>query len=172
MSGDDDLGSFFAEINEIEVDPSNLQTPSVIHENDNQSLTQSVKQPIKQTVKSTPQVVVVAAAAPQVIEKPSHAIYTYDVPADVIQSSRTFEEELAMSQFYDTSGAFGTNQISQIHVIQPVIPKQDKKFVRTGGNETWVDDSLNEWPENDFRIFVGDLGKTSDINRYRKMYYS
>ena len=23
---------------------------------------------------------------------------------------------------------------------------------------TWVDDSLSEWPENDFRIFVGNLG--------------
>ena len=36
--------------------------------------------------------------------------------------------------------------------------KQNKKFVRTGADKVWIDDTLNEWPENDFRLFVGDLG--------------
>ena len=31
--------------------------------------------------------------------------------------------------------------------------------MRTGGGETWVDDSLKDWPDNDFRLFVGDLAK-------------
>lgn len=44
-------------------------------------------------------------------------------------------------------------------VAQPFIaPQQNKKFVRTGGGEKWVDPTLNEWPENDFRLFIGDLG--------------
>lgn len=30
--------------------------------------------------------------------------------------------------------------------------------MRTGGGDVWVDPTLNEWPENDFRLFVGDLG--------------
>ncbi len=29
---------------------------------------------------------------------------------------------------------------------------------RAAGGEKWWDPTLTEWPENDFRIFVGDLG--------------
>lgn len=44
-------------------------------------------------------------------------------------------------------------------VSQPFIPIQkNKKYIRAGGGNSWVDPTLNEWPENDFRIFVGDLG--------------
>jgi hypothetical protein len=34
-----------------------------------------------------------------------------------------------------------------------------KPHVRSAAGETWIDPSLNEWPENDFRIFVGNLDK-------------
>lgn len=34
----------------------------------------------------------------------------------------------------------------------------DKKLVRHAAGETWVDETLAEWDDNDFRIFVGDLG--------------
>jgi len=30
--------------------------------------------------------------------------------------------------------------------------------VRKAGGKVWKDSSLSEWPENDFRIFVGNLG--------------
>jgi hypothetical protein len=44
-------------------------------------------------------------------------------------------------------------------VQQPFIPIQkNKKFVRAGGGDFWIDPTLNEWPEHDFRLFVGDLG--------------
>ena len=33
-----------------------------------------------------------------------------------------------------------------------------KSLARKAGGERWEDSSLAEWPENDFRIFVGDLG--------------
>ena len=32
-------------------------------------------------------------------------------------------------------------------------------FVRKAADETWVDETLQEWPDNDYRIFVGDLAK-------------
>ncbi|KAK3246366.1 hypothetical protein CYMTET_44091 [Cymbomonas tetramitiformis] len=35
---------------------------------------------------------------------------------------------------------------------------EKKKHFRTAAGERWVDDTLAEWPENDHRIFVGDLG--------------
>lgn len=35
--------------------------------------------------------------------------------------------------------------------------KSKKPRIRTAAGKTWVDESLNEWPENDYRIFVGNL---------------
>lgn len=40
--------------------------------------------------------------------------------------------------------------------------KVDKKTVRQAGGITWEDHSLADWPEDDFRIFCGDLG--NDVN--------
>lgn len=36
-----------------------------------------------------------------------------------------------------------------------------KAHVRTAAGQTWVDPTLDEWPENDFRIFVGNLDPTT-----------
>ncbi len=33
-----------------------------------------------------------------------------------------------------------------------------KKNLRVGGGRVWEDSTLNDWPDNDFRLFVGDLG--------------
>ncbi|GLC63316.1 hypothetical protein PLESTF_000023300 [Pleodorina starrii] len=40
-----------------------------------------------------------------------------------------------------------------------------KVLLREAGGQKWVDPTLNEWPDNDFRIFVGDLGNevTDDL---------
>lgn len=40
--------------------------------------------------------------------------------------------------------------------------KVDKKTIRQAGGSTWEDQSLADWPEDDFRIFCGDLG--NDVN--------
>jgi hypothetical protein len=50
------------------------------------------------------------------------------------------------------------------------MPKQDKTFVRTGAGEVWVDDTLKDWPENDYRIFVGDLGKETNTEMLAKIF--
>lgn len=60
---------------------------------------------------------------------------------------------------------------------QPYIsdnPKKRKKFLRTAAGEVWEDETLSEWPDNDYRIFVGDLGNdvTTEMlarafNRYK-----
>lgn len=38
-------------------------------------------------------------------------------------------------------------------VVKPAVP-----LPRVAGGERWYDATLTEWPENDFRIFVGNLG--------------
>jgi hypothetical protein len=48
-------------------------------------------------------------------------------------------------------------------------------FVRMAAGDVWKDDSLKEWPENDFRIFVGDLAKdvtTDHLARHFQIYKS
>ena len=40
----------------------------------------------------------------------------------------------------------------------PNINKRQKKLVRKVGTETWVDDTLDDWANNDFRIFCGNMG--------------
>ncbi|XP_026482752.1 RNA-binding protein 42-like [Ctenocephalides felis] len=36
--------------------------------------------------------------------------------------------------------------------------KKNKKLIRTAGGQTWEDPSLQDWEDDDFRIFCGDLG--------------
>ena len=36
--------------------------------------------------------------------------------------------------------------------------KKKKALPRVAAGERWLDATLAEWPENDYRIFVGDLG--------------
>ncbi|XP_011197111.1 RNA-binding protein 42 [Zeugodacus cucurbitae] len=40
--------------------------------------------------------------------------------------------------------------------------KKDRKTVRVAGGTVWEDSSLADWPDDDFRIFCGDLG--NDVN--------
>lgn len=40
--------------------------------------------------------------------------------------------------------------------------KKDRKTVRVAGGQTWEDQSLGDWADDDFRIFCGDLG--NDVN--------
>ncbi|KAL1923802.1 uncharacterized protein VTP21DRAFT_8782 [Calcarisporiella thermophila] len=37
--------------------------------------------------------------------------------------------------------------------------KKKKKVMRVAGGEIWEDPTMEEWDENDFRLFCGDLGK-------------
>jgi len=40
----------------------------------------------------------------------------------------------------------------------PTRPKASDQAVRHAGGKTWRDDSLDLWPEGDFRLFAGNLG--------------
>ena len=61
--------------------------------------------------------------------------------------------------------------------MQAAGPKDAKKkppaVPRKAGGEVWWDPTLTEWPPNDFRIFVGDMGNevnddvlTKAFNKY------
>jgi len=46
--------------------------------------------------------------------------------------------------------------------------KQNKKQVRAGGGDIWTDDTLNDWPDNDYRLFIGDIGKDVSADMLEK----
>ena len=39
-----------------------------------------------------------------------------------------------------------------------MLNKRKKKTIRKGGQQVWVDETLEEWAENDYRIFCGNMG--------------
>jgi len=43
--------------------------------------------------------------------------------------------------------------------------KKKKRTLRAGAGNTWEDPTLEQWPDNDFRLFCGDLGNevTDDL---------
>lgn len=45
------------------------------------------------------------------------------------------------------------------HVGSSSLGQQKMGVVRKAAGKVWVDTQLSDWPENDFRIFVGNLGK-------------
>ena len=57
-----------------------------------------------------------------------------------------------------------TEEEQNLKVIKNKLSKREEKMnnnwriYRKGAGIIWQDESLNEWPENDYRIFVGDLG--------------
>ena len=52
------------------------------------------------------------------------------------------------------------------------INKRKKKMLRKAGESAWIDETLDEWEENDFRIFCGNMGNevTDDVltNAFKK----
>ena len=76
-----------------------------------------------------------------------------NLPKSSLEESETEEEK-----------EINDEQIQNIKEKNPKLSKREEKMknnwriYRKGAGMIWQDESLNEWPENDYRIFVGDLG--------------
>lgn len=180
----DDLGSFFAEISTIEESVA-VSAP-----------VESASADVLEIATVAPGPVVVQS---QVISKPAeiksqvekHAVYTYDF-ADV-KPSRTENPTVDPYAHYTSIATSSSSSSSSFHpshpshhsyshfnqpsepVAPPMAPRQNKTFVRSAAEEVWVDETLAEWPENDYRIFVGDLGKevtTEHLAKHFQIYKS
>lgn len=107
-----------------------------------------------------------------------HPVYTYSFTPSASSSSSSSSFPDSISPPVPSSSAFQNNTFSfkppapsvpygqssgnnnQSAPLPPGMPcGTDKKFVRKAADEIWVDDTLKEWPDNDYRIFVGDLAK-------------
>ena len=56
-----------------------------------------------------------------------------------------------------TNGSSGPQGVTSSSENNNGQGQNSSKHVRTAGGKTWVDHSLDDWPDNDFRIFVGNL---------------
>ena len=52
--------------------------------------------------------------------------------------------------------------LAQPEPVSKANEAEDKKHLRYAAGQVWEDKTLAEWPENDFRIHVGNLGKEVD----------
>jgi RNA recognition motif-containing protein len=176
----DDLMGFFSEINKIEDSVVSSISDVVADVNPNVTVFSKPK-----VISKKPEMTVTKA-----IESSSSScpVYTYDfgpsennlgtqsaveinqLPSQYTKLLNTFESTASSSSSSSSSSL--SIQPSLSYVPLPSIPRQNKKFVRTGAGEIWVDDSLNEWPENDYRIFVGDLAKEVTTDTLAKHFQS
>ena len=64
----------------------------------------------------------------------------------------------------ETEKSFQEKSQSQLSQENKKLSKREEKMkenwriYRKGAGVIWQDESLNEWPENDYRMFIGDLG--------------
>mmetsp|Transcript_29294 Transcript_29294/g.28038 ORF Transcript_29294/g.28038 Transcript_29294/m.28038 type:complete len:346 (+) Transcript_29294:190-1227(+) len=90
------------------------------------------------------------------------SVSSYSHPTAVVQHPPT--STLNLSLHSTASSWTGTSTAA------PPMPKSTKTFIRTGAGEIWTDDSLKDWPDNDYRIFVGDLGKETTTEMLAKIF--
>jgi hypothetical protein len=157
----DDLGSFFAEISNIE---ESINTTSHVDQNQHISPPITVQQ--SQTIISKPAEILSKSEINLQQTHSSHPIYTYDFGND---------DRLATNNDINAHSQHPLQTAQTPPVALPQVPRQNKTFVRVGAGEVWTDDTLNEWPENDYRIFVGDLGKeinTEHLAKHFQIYKS
>ena len=172
---DDIIGSFFDELKELD---------AVVAVAENEAVDSSVVDLQAATTTSAPVLVSKVISKPAEIVKRSaqdnvQAVYSYEIDPRVAASSedynRNVSQEPTSSHYSYTPSQYSAPPPPPPPIAQPTVPKQNKVFVRAAAGEVWVDDSLNDWPENDFRIFVGDLAKevnTEHLAAHFQMYKS
>ncbi|KAK9836561.1 hypothetical protein WJX74_003125 [Apatococcus lobatus] len=111
----------------------------------------------------------VPAQAPAHQELNPHSLYVQQL----------FSEQTGRGAGKSAPGHMGKEQPSQEKLadIKAAFEKEKKGKIkqkavpRLAGGEKWWDSSLLEWPENDFRIFVGDLGNETNDDVLAKAFH-
>jgi hypothetical protein len=129
MAEEDDLDAFFDEVEEV--------AEQVVKETKNNS--QEVEEPPPKKPKIVRGVVVAAASAAAsnvTVNQPiaSSIPPTTDIPPPPPPAATT------------------------VPIPPPPPPGSKKPHIRQAAGKTWEDQKLADWPDNDFRLFVGNLG--------------
>lgn len=65
---------------------------------------------------------------------------------------------ITKSGYAGPAGSTGSHPVTKETEGENAPKKKTKKVVRAAGGEVWEDHSLEDWDDNDFRLFAGDLG--------------
>ena len=113
----------------------------------------------------------VVAAAQPVYKYPEDERYVRASISGFVSLHQALDREMAASQ-EPLASAFSFTSSAASKPL-PYLPRQSKDVIRTAAGEVWEDNTLNgepklptltrsrvaDWPDNDYRLFVGDLGK-------------
>lgn len=158
---EDELGSFFAEIDQIEA------TVAEDGPQEQETSTIGSKRPRTDELPAVPATVSYSKPA----EIKNHTVYTYDYsalenPEPEPYYAASYDYSHAVASESAGLAAYSTNTQSSA----PVQLRTNKPCVRKAADEVWVDESLKEWPDNDFRVFVGDIGKDITTEQLAKAF--
>lgn len=134
-----------------------------------------------EVVTSPPQAVLSAKPtlyAPPKLSASTQASTTQSVDFMALQSE--VEKKLKKLKNEKVSAELAISQGKASSALQSMGPddykrkgSKNRKLMRTAGGQTWEDSSLSDWPDDDFRIFCGDLGNdvtdellTRTFNKY------
>jgi len=62
------------------------------------------------------------------------------------------------------------NKAKAIAALRETKKKEKSIHLRYGGGKVWQDPTLDDWPDNDYRLFCGDLGNEVNDNTLSKMF--
>ena len=163
----DDLDAFFDEVDEVEeqvkneIDQDSTNVPIIDHpKDDDKQEEDGVQAPVakKQRLSSdsgrgtvvVAKKAVVASALPQPSshQKKEPVIHHITVPEHLTQQQSLIQPPLPTQPPLPAGGI--------------PIEKKSKAIKRSAAGKSWTDETLADFPENDFRLFVGNLPK--DVN--------
>jgi RNA recognition motif. (a.k.a. RRM, RBD, or RNP domain) len=177
MAEDDDLDAFFEEVNEAEANVTGPENEETKEEKDSEA-EPPAKRP-KTSAIGRPRGVVVAAATSVVM--PAKQREELESASQEQQQQQQHQQQPRQELPQQKSTAAATHNMQQsTHgasgpSIGPAFPVSSttatnnnssnnkestgkkKASIRLAAGQAWVDPSLDEWPENDYRIFVGNL---------------
>lgn len=151
----DDLDAFFEEVSAAEAEV-------IVEEKDDSELEEPPAKKAKTTTDKPvrPVGVVVAAAASSTKAPPvtnTTTVETVGVSSLPPLPPATTAAASVVSAVATTLPPLPVTANPPLPPGPPPNQKSNKAHVRTAAGKRWVDPSLNEWPENDYRIFVGNL---------------
>ena len=143
----DDLDDFFDDVDQAET--------KAVEEQQQEEADQPP--PAKKQKVIRPQGVVVAAASSAVVHAPP-AKTTATSAAGPIgpQIPSSASSSIPLHNRQSKAPSVASSAAVPPPPKPPPLPK--KPHYRTAAGKTWVDKSLDDWPDDDFRIFVGSLG--------------
>ncbi|XP_030758514.1 RNA-binding protein 42 isoform X2 [Sitophilus oryzae] len=121
-----------------------------------------ISQPAVVSAKPTIYHATVPKPAPQT---PSAPTPTQQAAVDFLALQSEVEKKLKKLKNEKVSAELAISQGKASSALQSFGPEdykrrgtKNRKLIRTAGGQTWEDCSLADWPDDDFRIFCGDLG--------------